>query len=110
MGSRGGGRAERQGNSARSGIGLSVPEGSRRDAPEHAHSFHSTVERAHRAGSRVRTIPRRSIIRRLGKIEAIEELGLEVLVLRLGAKNGASVELPWDGRCVDIDLDIDIAT
>jgi len=30
--------------------------------------------------------------------------------LRLGAKNGASVELPWDARCVDIDLDIDIAT
>jgi hypothetical protein len=30
--------------------------------------------------------------------------------LRLGAKNGASVELPWDARCVDLDLDIDIAT
>jgi hypothetical protein len=30
--------------------------------------------------------------------------------LRLGAKNGASVELPWDARCIDIDLDIDIAT
>ncbi|MET4091099.1 hypothetical protein [Bradyrhizobium sp. S3.5.5] len=30
--------------------------------------------------------------------------------LRLGAKNGASVKLPWDARCVDIDIDIDIAT
>ena len=30
--------------------------------------------------------------------------------LRLGAKSGASVELPWDARCIDIDLDIDIAT
>jgi hypothetical protein len=30
--------------------------------------------------------------------------------LRLGARNGSSVELPWDARCVDIDLDIDIAT
>ncbi|WP_339036159.1 hypothetical protein WHZ78_01145 [Bradyrhizobium symbiodeficiens] len=26
--------------------------------------------------------------------------------LRLGAKNGASVELPWDARCIDIDIDI----
>jgi hypothetical protein len=25
-------------------------------------------------------------------------------------QNGPSVELPWDARCVDIDLDIDIAT
>src|SRR5262249_48117096 len=30
--------------------------------------------------------------------------------LRLGARNGASVTLPWDARAVDIDLDIDIAT
>jgi hypothetical protein len=30
--------------------------------------------------------------------------------LRLGAKNGASIPLEWDARCVDIDLEIDIAT
>jgi hypothetical protein len=30
--------------------------------------------------------------------------------LWLGAKNATSVELPWDARCVDIGLDIDIAT
>lgn len=30
--------------------------------------------------------------------------------LRLGAKNGRSIELPWDARAVDIDTDIDIAT
>ncbi|MCK1339802.1 hypothetical protein IVB38_28320 [Bradyrhizobium sp. 38] len=30
--------------------------------------------------------------------------------LRLGAKNGKSIELPWDARCVDLDLDIDVAT
>jgi enoyl-CoA hydratase/carnithine racemase len=48
--------------------------GSGSDAPEYAHSLHSTVEGAHRAGSRLRTIPRRSVIGRPGKIKAIEEL------------------------------------
>src|SRR5208283_413785 len=74
MGSRCRGRAERQGSGARPGTGRFVPAGSGSDAPEYAHSFHSTVEGAHRAGSRLRTIPRRSVIGRLGKIKAIEEL------------------------------------
>src|SRR5580692_3836425 len=74
MGSRGRGRAAGQGNSTRSGTGRFVPEGSGSDAPDYAHSLHSAVERAHRAGSRLWTIPRRSIIGRPGKIKAIEEI------------------------------------
>jgi pyruvate/2-oxoglutarate dehydrogenase complex dihydrolipoamide dehydrogenase (E3) component len=63
----------RQGSGTRSGTGRFVPAGSGSDAPEYAHSLHSTVEGAHRAGSRLRTIPRRSVIGRPGKIKAIEE-------------------------------------
>jgi hypothetical protein len=74
MGSRGRGSTERQGSGTRSGTGRFVPAGSGSDAPEYAHSLHSAVERAHRAGSRLWTIPRRSIIGRPGKIEAIEEI------------------------------------
>src|SRR5277367_2563274 len=75
MGSRCRGRTERQGGGARSGTGRFVPAGSGSDAPEYAHSLHSTLEGAHRAGSRLRTIPRSRIIGRPGKIKAIEELG-----------------------------------
>jgi hypothetical protein len=57
MGSGGRGSAERQGSGTRSGTGRFVPAGSGSDAPEYAHSLHSTVEGAHRAGSRLRTIP-----------------------------------------------------
>ena len=77
MGSCGGGRAERQGRGTRSGTCRFVPEGSGSDAPEHAHPLHSAAERAHRARSRLRTIPRRILIGRPGQIKAIEELGLE---------------------------------
>src|SRR5580693_3542319 len=73
MGSRGRGSTERQGSGTRSGTGRFVPEGSGSDASEYAHSLHSTAEGAHRAGSRLRTIPRRSVLGRLGKIKAIEE-------------------------------------
>ena len=76
------------------------PEGSGSDAPQHARAFHSTVEGAHRAGGRLRTIARRSVIGRPGKVKAIEELGLsdqnrwiEALPdgsLRLGALAGMS--------------------
>src|SRR6202040_3200074 len=75
MGSRGRGRTERQGSGTRSGTRRFVPAGSGSDAPEYAHSLHSTVEGADRAGSRLRTIARRSVIGRPGKIEAIEEWG-----------------------------------
>src|SRR6266550_3104683 len=74
MGSRCRGSTERQGSGTCSGTGRFVPAGSGSDAPEYAHSLHSTVEGTHRAGSRLRTIPRRSVIGRLGKIKAIEEL------------------------------------
>src|SRR5260370_37088341 len=74
MGSRGRGSTERQGSGTRSGTGRFVPAGSGSDAPEYAHSLHSTVEGAHRSGSRLRTIPRRSVIGRPGKIKEIEEL------------------------------------
>src|SRR5580700_2419550 len=74
VGSRCGGGAERQGGGTCSGTCRFVPEGSGSDAPEYAHSLHSTVKGAHRAGSRLRTIPRRSVIGRPGKIKAIEEL------------------------------------
>ena len=76
MGSRGGGSTERQGSGPRSGTGRSVPAGSGSDAPEYAHSLHSTLEGAYRAGGRLRSIPRRSVIGRPGKIKAIEELVL----------------------------------
>ena len=66
---------ERQGSGTRSGTGRFVPAGSGSDAPEYAHSLHSTVEGAHRAGSWLRTIARRSVIGRPGKIKAIKELG-----------------------------------
>jgi len=32
------------------------------------------------------------------------------VLLRLGAKEGTSVSFEWDARCIDIDLEIDIAT
>src|ERR1700752_3560898 len=75
MGSRCRGRTERQGGGARSGTGRFVPAGSGSDAPEYAHSLHSTVEGAHRPRSWLRTVPRRSVIGRPGKIEAL--LGLD---------------------------------
>ncbi len=75
MGSRCRGRIERQGGGARSGTGRFVPAGSGSDAPEYAHSLHSTVEGTHRPRSWLRTIPRRSVVGRPGKIKAIEGLG-----------------------------------
>src|ERR1700721_1658092 len=75
MGSRCRGRTERQGGGTRSGTGRIVPAGSGSDAPEYAHSLHSTVEGAHRAGSRLRIVARRGVIGRSGKIKAIEKLG-----------------------------------
>ncbi len=66
---------ERQGSGTCSGTGRFVPAGSGSDAPEYAHSLHSTAEGAHRAGSWLRTIARRSVIGRFGKIKAIQELG-----------------------------------
>ena len=69
------GRTERQSSGARSRTGRFVPAGSGSDAPEYAHSLHPTVEGAHRPRSWLRTIPRRSVIGRLGKIKAIEGLG-----------------------------------
>src|ERR1700751_3178585 len=72
MGSRCRGRTERQGGGARSGTGRFVLAGSGSDAPEYAHSLHSTTEGAHRAGSRLRTIARRSVISRRGKIEEMK--------------------------------------
>src|SRR5271169_5938033 len=87
MGSRGRGSTERQGSGTRSGTGRFVPAGSGSDAPEYAHSLHSTVEGAHRAGSRLRTIPRRSVIRRPGKIKAIEELVSHSVTGGPGARN-----------------------
>src|SRR4029077_12678041 len=74
MGSRGRGSTERQGSGTRSRTGRFVPAGSGSNPPEHAHSLHSTTQGAHRSGSRLRTIPRRSVIGRPGKIKAIEEL------------------------------------
>src|SRR6266436_2970423 len=74
MGSRGRGSTERQGSGTRSGPGRFVLAGSGSNPPEHAHSLHSTTQGAHRSGSRLRTIPRRSVIGRPGKIKAIEEL------------------------------------
>ena len=75
IGSRCGVGTERHGSGTRSGTGRFVLAGPGSDAPEYAHSFHSTTEGAHRAGSRLRTIARRSVIGRPGKIEAIEEWG-----------------------------------
>src|SRR5271165_7008761 len=72
MGSRCRGRTERQGIGTRSGTGRFVLAGSRSNAAQHAHSLHSTVKGAHRAGSRLWTIPRRSVVGRPGKIKAIE--------------------------------------
>src|ERR1700726_4060531 len=74
-GSRGGGSAERQGSGARSGTGRFIPAGSGSDAPEYAHSLHSTVEGTYRPRSWLRTVPRRSVVGRPGKIKAIEGLG-----------------------------------
>jgi hypothetical protein len=64
---------ERRGSGTRSRTGRFVLAGSGGDASEYAHSLYSTTEGAHRAGSRLRTIARRSVIGRLGKIEAIED-------------------------------------
>src|SRR5271166_2628616 len=75
MGSRCRGGVERQGAGARPGTGRFVPAGSGGDAPEYAHSLHPAVEGTHRAGSRLRTIPRRSVVGRPGKIKTIEGLG-----------------------------------
>jgi enoyl-CoA hydratase/carnithine racemase len=66
------GSTERQGSGKGSGTGRFVPAGSGSDAPEYAHSLHSTTEGAHRAGSRLRTIARRSVISRRGKIEEMK--------------------------------------
>src|SRR5580700_309395 len=78
MGSRCRGRTERQGGGARSGTGRFVPAGSGSDAPEYAHSLHSTVEGTHRSRSWLRIVPRRSVVGRPGKIKAIEGLGSDV--------------------------------
>src|SRR5580692_9246799 len=74
VGSRCGGSTGREGSGTCSGTGRSVLTGSGSDAPEHAHSLHSTVEGAHRAGSWLRIVARRRVIGRPGKIKAIEEL------------------------------------
>ena len=72
MGSGCRGSAERKGSGPRSRTGRSILAGSGSDAPEYAHSLHSTTERAHRAGRRLRTIARRRVIGRLGKIETMK--------------------------------------
>src|SRR5580704_7962935 len=102
MGSRCRGRTERQGGGARAGTGRFVPAGSGSDAPEYAHSLHSTVEGTHRPRSWLRTIPRRSVVGRPGKIKAIEGLGsgtpLAVVERRAGkAHTGASLSLRRNG-------------
>src|SRR6476619_5060580 len=74
MGSRGRGSTERQGSGTRSGTGRFVPAGSGSNPSEHAHSLHSTTQGAHRSGSRLRPLARRSVIGRPGKIKTIEEL------------------------------------
>jgi hypothetical protein len=103
VGSRGRGSTERQGSGTRSGTGRFVPTGSGSDAPEYAHSLHSTVEGAHRAGSRLRTITRRSVIGRPGKIKAIEELGAVAIEgHRRRAADGPDGQRPTrSGTCGD---------
>ena len=54
-------------------LAVAVLEGSGSDAPRHAGAFHSTLERAHRAGSRLRTVTRRSVGGRSREIQASQE-------------------------------------
>src|SRR6202035_2210878 len=72
MGSGCRGSTEREGSGTRSRTGRFVLAGSGSDAPEYAHSLHSTIEGARRAGSRLRIIARRSVIGRPGKIETMK--------------------------------------
>ena len=51
-----------------------VSEGARSNTPQHAHTLYSAPERAHRAGSWLRTFPRRSVRRRPGEINASQGL------------------------------------
>jgi Enoyl-CoA hydratase/isomerase len=56
MGSGCRGSTERESSGTRSGTGRFVLAGSGSNAPEYAHSFHSTTEGAHRAGSRLHSV------------------------------------------------------
>jgi hypothetical protein len=65
--------AERSGARSGTGVGQVVLEGSRSDPPQHARTFHSTVEGAHRARSWIWTIARRSVGSRSRQINASQE-------------------------------------
>src|SRR5258708_9600955 len=54
---------------AGAGISRAVPEGSGSDASQHTSALHPTIERAHCAGSRLRTVARRSVVGRPHEIE-----------------------------------------
>src|SRR6266550_6310932 len=100
MGSRGRGSTERQGSGTRSGTGRFVPAGSGSNPPEHAHSLHSTTQGAHRSGSRLRTLARRSVIGRPGKIKAIEELvsHSEKIGVKGGSYGRAAIDAVRSGK------------
>src|SRR5262252_7715170 len=70
MGSGCRGCAEREGAQSGAGTGRAVCEGAGSDAPQHARALHSTAEGAHRAGSWVRTVARRSVGGRPREINA----------------------------------------
>src|SRR5437879_3403503 len=62
--------AERQGTRSGAGISRAVPEGSGSDASQHTSALHPTIERAHCAGSRLRTIARGIIFSRPCEVDA----------------------------------------
>src|SRR6266478_1163663 len=62
--------AERQGTRSGAGISRAVPEGSGSDASQHTGALHPTIERAHCAGSRLRTIARGIIFNRPCEVDA----------------------------------------
>src|SRR6476620_12310541 len=62
--------AERQGTRSGAGISRAVPEGSGSDASQHTSALHPTIERAHCAGSRLRTIARGIIFSRPREVDA----------------------------------------
>src|ERR1700756_3784857 len=86
--------AERQGTRSGAGISPAVPEGSGSDASQHTSALHPTIERAHCAGSRLRTIARGIIFSRPCEVNARhcgaedENNIMKILVVGAGAVGG----------------------
>src|SRR5438874_9314218 len=106
--------AERQGTRSGAGISRAVPEGSGSDASQHTSALYPTIERAHCAGSRLRTIARGIIFSRPCEVDARHCGGedeyniMKLLVVGAGAVSGSALSFGIARFSSDAQLSADL--